>query len=86
MVNEVLMEDGIQEKKDNLFSMEKKLQVLSSGNQSVIWFHTRTKLKSYQRWAIGTWDRYSGIPVLPEVKISTDYLNTDLFKKILNTC
>ena len=39
-----------------------------------------------QRWAIGTWDRYSGIPVLPEVKISTNYLNTDLFKKILNTC
>ena len=21
-----------------------------------------------QSWAIGTWDRYSGIPVLPEVK------------------
>ena len=38
-----------------------------------------------QSWVIGTWDRYSGIPVLPEVKISTYYLNTDLFKKILNT-
>ena len=29
----------------------------------------------------GTWDQYSGIPVLPEVKISTNYLNTDLFIK-----
>ena len=36
----------------------------------------------FQSWAIDTWDRYSGIPVLPEVKISTAYQNTDLFKKI----
>ena len=36
----------------------------------------------YQIWAIGSWDRYSGIPVLPEVKISTDYLNTDFLKKL----
>ena len=36
-----------------------------------------------QSWAIGSWDRYSGIPVLPEVKISTIYFNTNLFKKLL---
>ena len=39
-------------------------------------------LRKNQSWAIGSWDRYSGIPVLPEVKISTDYLNTDLFTGI----
>ena len=33
-------------------------------------------------WAIGSCDRYFGIPVLPEVKISTNYLNTNLFKKL----
>ena len=26
------------------------------------------QFSNYQSWAIGTWDRYSGIPVLPEVK------------------
>ena len=37
---------------------------------------------NFQSWAIGSWDRYSSIPVLPEVNISTDYLNTGLFKKL----